>query len=272
MDHHGLQKKLIVVHGVGGDVRRTYWVKPQEQETLRFSSGEQVRVKNPGVHPRENIRISYGMLSSKKANRGVDEAVASIGKVHNVPKDLYKIPMKVTGSLGGANGVYKVWQPWGGNEINVSKHCAGPAGTAAHEYGHFLDHHLFGTGKPEMRGLGTARRSKELAGVMNAIYKSGAVKQLAGRHNEFVKQGHINGVRCTTYLLDPAELFARSYAQWVGARAGGAVRSDVKHSGDEWRRLGNLHAQWDDKDFEPIAREFDRLFENRGLRPRRRAR
>ena len=51
----------------------------------------------------------------------------------------------------------------------------------------------------------------------------------------------------------------------VGLRAGGAVRSDTRTFGEQWKRTANLHAQWGDKDFEPIAREFDRLFARRNL-------
>lgn len=260
MNH--LQKKIILAHNSHGDVKRTYWVKPPEQEVLRFSSGEKAqRVKDPGIHPKELIRVSYGLIFSKDANRGVDTAIQAVGKVHRVPKDVVRVPVKVTGSLGGANGVYFLDSP----EINVSKWAAGPAGTVAHEYGRFLDHNLFGSGKPGHKGLATAQRSPELAPLMNAIYKSEAVKQLTGRHKEFVDRGHYNGQRCAEYLLMPPELFARSYAQWVGLRAGGAVRSDTQMFGDHWRQYGRLHAQWDDKDFEPIAREFDRLFAKRGL-------
>lgn len=257
----GLQRKLIVAHGKHGTVKRTYWVKPPEQETLRLSSGEKQRVKDPGIHPKELIRVSYGLIFSKDANRGVDTAIHSIGKVHRVPKDTIPVPMKVTGSLGGANGKYWLGTP----EINVCKWSMGPAGTATHEYGHFLDHNVFGTGEWGFKGLATAKRSREIAPLMNAIYKSAAVKQLVKRHKELTDKGFYNKQRCAEYLLMPPELFARSYAQWVGLRAGGAVRSDTKTFGDQWRRTANLHAQWNDKDFEPIAREFDRLFARRGL-------
>lgn len=276
MNIPGLHKKVVLAHTNHGNVSRTYWVKDAEptkphlagSETLRFSSGERQRVKDPGVHPENSIKISYGLLFSRDANRGVDAAIKAIGQVHTVPKDLFRVPVKVTGSLGGAGGMYWLDRP----EINVSKWAGGPAGIVAHEYGHFLDHNLFGNGKPGFKGLGTLNRSPELKGLMNAIYRSDAVKQIAGRHKEFTAKGHERGIACAEYLLMPPELFARGYAQWVGLRTGGAVRRDTQEFGEGWRRGSNLHAQWDDKDFEPIAREFDRLFANRGLLRQTRAR
>jgi len=267
--HPGLHRKVLMAHGPKGDTRRTYWVK--DQEPIRISSGveKKQRVVNPGIHPKERISVSYGMIFSKTANHGVDAAVHAIGQVHTVPKDLLKIKMNVTGSLGGAGGMYMLRDP----EIKVSKWAKGHAGIAAHEYGHFLDHNLFGaggvSGQDGLRGMGTMRRSKELKGLMTAIYKSDAAKQLMGRHEAAIKNDWPNAKRSAEYLLMPAELFARSYAQWVGHHAGGAVQHDTKAFGDQWRQLGNMHAQWDDKDFAPIAKEFDRLFARRGLLNRR---
>lgn len=270
MNIPGLHKKLVLAHTNHGNVNRTYWVKDPEQskphlsgsETLRLSSGERQRVKNPGIAPKDLIKVSYGLIFSRDANRGVDAAIKAVGQVHTVPKDLFRVPVKVTGSLGGANGMYWLDRP----EINVSKWAVGPAGTVAHEYGHFLDHNLFGSGKSGFAGLATLKRSPELKGLMNAMYRSAAAKQIAGRHKEFVARGHERGVLCAEYLLSPPELFARGYAQWVGLRTGGAVRHDTHAFGEGWRNGSTkLHAQWDDKDFEPIAREFDSLFANRGL-------
>lgn len=192
----------------------------------------------------------------------------AINKVHGVPKDLLKIPIKVTGSLGGANGMYWTVPP---HEINVSKYAFGPASTTAHEYGHFLDHQLFGSGKPKLTGMATLARvknprgpmeSEELHALMKAVYKSEAVKKLVEKHDDNEMNGRSN--EHAMYLLMPPELFARAYAQWIGRKASAQIRNEVQAYGDGWRRYG-YHAQWEDKDFEPIALEFDRLFERRRL-------
>jgi hypothetical protein len=262
-----LVKKTLTVQGAHGTHRQTYYVAPQEgQGVLRLKSGEKVgSTRTQTVAPAERISVHYGLLWSKRANAGVNEAVRAIGAVHTVPKDLYKIPIKVTGSLAGANGIYKVWQPFGGNEINVSKWAFGPASTAAHEYGHFLDHHLFGNGQPRLNGFGTGQRgNKELAPLMEAMYRSKAIREVLKKHDEHGKNGNYHGRDVTNYLLMPQEVFARSYAQYIGLRGSKQIHREVHDYGTQWRSHG-YSAQWEDKDFEPIAREFDRLFANRRL-------
>jgi len=274
-----LQKKILTVQGAHGSHRQTYWVAselPQAQRTLRFASGERAKPKNQVVDPRTRVTIHYGMLFSKKANAGVDHAMSAIGKVHSVPKDLYKLPIKVKGSLGGANGLYKLWQPFGGNEINVSKWARGPTAAAAHEYGHFLDHHLFGDGRPTIHGMASMHwamgrpQGKEIAPLMRALYKSDAAKRLVAKHRENERAGDYHGQRCSQYLLMPPEMLARAYGQYIGLRASKQIHQETIEYGEGWRRHG-YHAQWEDRDFEPIAREFDRLFQNRRLLRHRRA-
>lgn len=262
-----LVKKTLTVQGAHGTHRQTYYVAPQEgQGVLLLKSGEKAgSTRIQTVAPAERIKIHYGLLWSRKANAGVNEAVRAIGAVHNVPKDLYRIPIKVTGSLDGANGVYKIWQPHGGNEINVSKWAATPAATAAHEYGHFLDHHLFGDGRPTWNGLGTHnRKSKELAPLMESLYRSKAIREVVQKHTEHEKNKDHQGQDVTRYLLDPAEIFARGYAQYIGVRGSKQIHTEIQDCRAAWQSHG-YSGQWEDKDFEPIAREFDRLFANRRL-------
>lgn len=273
-----LQKRTLTVHGKRGTHRQTYWVAnelPQEQRTLRLVSGEKSKPKSAVVAPKDRVSIHYGLLFSKKANAGVEHMISAVGKVHNVPDSLYKVPIKVTGSLGGAQGVYKLWKPFGGNEICVSRWAQHPSATAAHEYGHFLDHHLFGTGKSTYDTFASerwaARKSSnsEVAPVMLALYRSDAAKQLVAQHRDHERTGDLHGRRYTRYLLEPPEIFARAYAQYIGLRASKEIQQGTLDYGEHWRRHG-YHAQWDDKDFEPIAREFDRLFQRRGLLRHRR--
>jgi hypothetical protein len=262
-----LQKKVLTVRGKKGTHRQTYYVA--DAPTLA-KSGHTIPTV---VTPRERATVHYGMLWASSANRGVDHALAAIAKTHDVPHNLHKIDIHVTGSLGGAGGQYHVYGSKAPG-ISISKHNAGPAFTAAHEYGHFLDHHLFGSGKPRFNSLATADRNNakvqaELHDLKRALYNSAAVKQLVEKHEHHVRGRDYSGQQNTQYLLMPPEIFARAYSQWVSTRSSPQMLSECHDFGAHWRRSG-YHAQWDDKDFEPIAREFDRLFANRGLRRGRR--
>lgn len=279
MAHAGLHRKVILAQTKHGTARRTYWVRDAEAKhetaevSLRLNGGRPTAPKVAGVHPSEKVSIHYGLIFSKRANEGVDHAIKAIGQVHNVPSSITPVPIKVKGSLGGANGQYVVWSPFSSvNEIHVSKYTGAPAATAAHEYGHYLDHHLFGTGEARLSAMGTMQRgNKELQPLMHALYRSEAVKSLVKGHEEHTRNGNYRYAAAGEYLLMPPELFARAYAQWVGHHAGGEVHRGTREFGQQWAQHG-FQAQWSDKDFAPIAREFDRLFENRGLRRRRKAR
>ncbi len=274
-----LQKRTLTVQGKHGSHRQTYWVAnglPPEQRTLRLVSGESSKPRTAIVSPKDRVSVHYGLLFSKKANAGVEHMIDAVGRVHNVPNSLYKIPTKVTGSLDGANGVYRLWKPFGGSEICVSRWSQHPSSTAAHEYGHFIDHHLFGTGKSTYNTFASERwasgrsPNSEVAPLMRTLYRSAAARQLVAKHKDHERVGDLDGLKYTRYLLEPPEVFARAYAQYIGLRASKEIHHGTLDYGAHWREHG-YHAQWDDKDFEPIAREFDRLFQRRGLLRTRRA-
>ena len=271
MNRLNLQKRVLTVQGKHGSHRQTYYIKPGEDPAFQLKKDHTV----PTTAPRSRAEVHYGLFWSGKANKGMDHALEAIGKVHDIPGNLTKIPVKVTGSLGGANGMYWFKHPSGRSEINVSKYAAWPASTLAHEYGHFLDHHLFGTGKPRLDGCGTLRNinkqgtqnnvteAKELRGLMNAIYRSDAAKRLVKSHDDRVVDGRSTDF--AKYLLMPPELFARAYAQWIGTKASPQIRQEVAMYGEHCRQYGGYHAQWTDEDFKPIHAEFDRLFAHRNL-------
>ena len=274
-----LQKRVLTVQGKHGSHRQTFWIAnelPQGQRTMRFASGERAKPREAVVNPRDRVSIHYGMLFSKRANEGTDHAMAAIGKVHTVPNNLYKVPIKVKGSLGGANGSYTLWQPFGGNEIKVSKWCSQPAATVAHEYGHFLDHHLLGDGRPTMHAMASVHwamkrpEGKEVAPLMQALYKSEAARSLVKKHRENERSGNYYGTQASEYLLMPPEMFARAYNQYIGVKASPRIHRETQEHGEGWSRHG-YQAQWTDADFAPISREFDRLFQRRGLLRRRSA-
>jgi hypothetical protein len=139
------------------------------------------------------------------------------------------------------------------------------------EYGHFLDHHLFGSGKQRMSSMGTSgwtndtKGTHEMAQVMKALYSSQSARKLVEKHKEHDRDRDYMGKQRTEYLLMPAEMFARGYAQWIGTRSSPQIRKEIKEYHEHWLS-GGYHAQWSDEDFAPIAREFDRLFAKRRLR------
>ncbi len=261
-----LHKKVLTVRGKGGTHRQTYYVADEKSGALKSQTVATT------VTPRERAQVHYGMLWSGRANKDVDEALKAIAATHSVPGNLYKVKIRVTGELDGANGIYHLSGP-DRNQIHVSKYAEHPAATAAHEYGHFLDHHLFGSGKAQMSSLGThdyknKRLQAELGGLKTAMYSSAAIQSIVQKHKTHTKDKDYIALAKTGYLLEPSEIFARAYAQWIGTRSSPTVKRQIQEQGRIWNNHG-YPAQWEDKDFEPIAREFDRLFAQRGLRRNR---
>jgi hypothetical protein len=99
---------------------------------------------------------------------------------------------------------------------------------------------------------------------MTSIYRSEAVKNLVKKAEEHEHYGEHEGKQLTGYLLMSPELFARAYAQYIGLRGSKKIKEETDAYGRAWKSYG-YDAQWSDKDFAPIAREFDTLFRNRRL-------
>lgn len=159
--------------------------------------------------------------------------------------------------------------------------------TLVHEIGHWLDHKMIGNNE-----MGTFQDAAELK---SAIAKSQAVKILKSYSDKDKKAKRekkgsratitgkekrgttvkytIDGER-TDYLLLPEELFARAYTQYVIQRGGDenlrrelASRIAAPTTTDRGGRTKeDLHypTHWEPADFEPIAREFDKLFTAKG--------
>lgn len=136
--------------------------------------------------------------------------------------------------------------------------------TLVHEIGHYLDH----------KGINSLSRMATRDEMVTQVWReavgnSRAVRTLIDQYvngyrygveiDDFViypSRGYLD------YLLMPEEMWARSYAQYIAVRsrdpdlltALAAERNDPLYRAK----------QWDDDDFEPIAKAFDTLFEGLG--------
>lgn len=267
----GLHKRVLLAHTSHGAVQRTYWVKDQEVPFHRMATNQQTA----SVSPAQKITVSYGMFFSKRANSEVAHAVDAISKTHLVPGNIHNIKTKVVGHLDSAHAEYhSVGDTWTKESlIKVSKYSSWPAASMAHEYGHYLDHHLFGDGGDKWRSFGSSGSKgkdgypepiPEMRPLLNKLYKTEAAKHLIARFKTQFVTNDTEGTAITRYFLSPAEMVARAYAQYVGLRSSKLIHTQVHEMRKLYTEYG-YHAQWEDKDFEPIAREFDRLFMKRKL-------
>jgi len=147
----------------------------------------------------------------------------------------------------GYSGVIRVSSS-GPIEIEVTEICSDPEFTAAHEIGHLLD--VVGI-DPDSLVFADQQNKDDLSGVFSAIMATDTYRGLREMGIE--------------YYLDPAELWARAYSQWITLRSGDeTLRKQLEATrayDDDW--LG-CQTQWPEDEFEPIAETIDDLMQKLG--------
>lgn len=147
-----------------------------------------------------------------------------------------------------------------------------PGLTLLHEVGHLLDN----TGIERGMGWRSLADDSRLAGWWQAVTNSDLYArfiELSGQDRARVPKAWGTGYEYGTVeqskvkdRLDPRELFARSYAQYIVAESGDPLlRKELDHA--RAGREAILHPeQWPDDDFEPIRVELDLLIRSLGWR------
>ena len=256
----GLKREQRTVHKKGRSFRQTYWTK----EDLPHPHEAQRKMQAAGLTTAsQHLKFEPGFMAFH-SNRGVEAGLRHVSAVHAIPKSMPQIPVKVLLLASQTNGLYKIGDAKT-SEIMINRICAGPRGTTAHEMGHFLDHHLFGSGKPGMQNMGSHMKTEELEMLYRAIYNTPAVRSLSIQGKTAITNGDFGRAQVCRYLLTPTELFARAYAQYIAVRSGNeALRFDIRGYRVSWAKYG-YRAQWQDKEFGPVAHQMEALLRRRGL-------
>ena len=102
---------------------------------------------------------------------------------------------------------------------------------------------------------------KYIAKVFEALDASRALKTLRKRLAKADSAGKSGNARYYTYLTSPEEVWARAFAQYIVHRSRDAMLRQQLDK-ERTRKAGIKYnpRQWDDEDFEPIARSMDKLF------------
>lgn len=123
--------------------------------------------------------------------------------------------------------------------------------TLAHEIGHFIDWVGFQDKLDKTNSVAYRR-------YLAAVDKSREVVEF--RQNG-IRDGYTK--EAIEYILDPREVWARSYAQWIGDRAArkGHVDNPIRKS---MREPAASKLQWSDESFAPIGQAIDDIFRELG--------
>lgn len=194
------------------------------------------------------------------ASDTVREALAAVDAVHG---DGYLPPLPVRPTRGRREiGRYEYDRRGRPLRLTVNPGSDRPHLTVVHELGHVLDHQALG------RPGRFASETGNIPDVMRAIAQSEAVRMLKSRQGR--RQARVTRPdgsrfvvalerRVVAYLLEPKELFARAYAQYIAVRSG---HPELRAQLDRERRAmlpGMVyHTQWTDADFEAISQAIDR--------------
>lgn len=261
----GLHRKILQAHTKRGLQARTYWVKAEQPSSpiLHLKSGRNSGSTRQAVGDVRNyVNFTPGFLSLT-TNRSIRAAIKSIEKVHRIPANSHKINVTTSHGIGTLNGTYHVAGSL--SQIIMARMSGVARSSFVHEYGHYLDHHIFGSGQYSLSALASQSNSAELRPLMRACARSVAVRRLIQKHKQFIRTTDPN-IRVTNYLLLRAEIFARAYAQWIAYKSGDKImQNELEAHRISWRNHGYDGVQWESRDFIPIAREFDNLFRRRGL-------
>jgi hypothetical protein len=182
------------------------------------------------------------------AHAGVmDHATASIDAIHGDGK-LPVIPVRDVRS----NKFLGYYQPTPEiRHIGIVEWGDHKELTAVHELGHFIDD----KGLPG-RGMSSVRH-KKLAAWREAAFESESYKTLGKLHDQTTDPDLKQHLK---YLVDPVEVWARSYAQYITQKSGSdrllqQLDNLRKHQGSD-----NIPRQWPDADFKNISQAIDNLF------------
>jgi len=190
----------------------------------------------------------------------VSHAFAAIQRVHQVPS---MSPITFTSDDTMEQHGKFIWDLASGRpvEIRIRPTSDHRELTALLEIGHWLDHQAIGT-----MGEFSSTSHPILAAWRAAVGNSAAIQKLENFLDAgTVPYGDASGRtrqmpvgRFVQYLLNPAELFSRSYAQWIASESQDELmlRQIAAVTGSN-EPIGILPRYWDTGDFETVSRELD---------------
>ncbi len=215
-----------------------------------------------GVPPHAPYADGFALPTDHSFTRGeIRDAISAANSLHRLPSGIPPAKVVVDPTLqSNSPGFYDLRN----GELHISTVADTPSMTFLHEAGHYLSHRALGTPgtmgalAPEMAGwLAAVGRTDSVQILLRLLDLDTMPLRLPTGETILLDVDH-GYVR---YALNPEEIWARSYAQWVALRTGDAklLRELDLDAGQNVYPM-----QWDDADFEAVARAIDELMETLG--------
>lgn len=209
----------------------------------------------PPIRNRPVSKAAVLSMTHKKLRKQVSRALELIDRAHD---DGQLSAMPITKLPRGKKHCGDYARGGGGIRVRSTAEC--PVWTTAHECGHWLDNKGFGIAKHDLDM--PSSWAPELEKWRKAVMGSGAVGKLIAWNPIGIKR-----LKHRHYLLQPHEIWARSYAQWVAIRAKDPEMLAHLRRIRDGKAMHLVDSQWTDDDFAPIAAAIDDLFTQLGWIP-----
>jgi len=232
-------------------------------------------------------------LIGADSDQATQAAIDAIATVHGVDAIMPKLPMLEFTEVVDADGNQRLggysWDGTTGRSVVMSINTVNQTKTATliHELGHFLDHKGLGDPLSFVSAAHPMFNDWRRAIADTATFQT-LLRQLQAGPDPWTTVVNAAGVTLTwrpdqefvAYLMQPVEMFARTYAQWIALRSGiPGLEADVLDNSlppmkPDWELISGERPgsprQWQPEEFEPIAQALDELFDSLGLlrRPR----
>jgi hypothetical protein len=217
------------------------------------------------------------LLPRLHAAKETIESVCDLERLPKVNVEIRELPTRnIDGDTINANGRYtRSLEPGQPALIEIDPRGSAPELSLAHETGHDFDN-AFGVLDPTsgerlmgsqaaLRGLLKPELQNAYNEVFKAITSSQTYSNLKTALYYATENSYTGMISFTEYLMEPEELFARSYAQHIATRSGNEILvNQVELAAQPIYR--HISRAWPSNDFETIDRAFDRLLKVTGMR------
>jgi hypothetical protein len=216
--------------------------------------------------PKPSGAVEWDAISAADRKR-IEAALKAADEAHGGKPANVKVAVGDPAKYGGppaASGIHAPLADGNGWGIVVNSKSDSKELDFLHEYGHQVDKAGLKL-TTKSGGLSTeARRDPAVKALIKAIDSSAASKRIAAIYAKVAGKS-AEAASHLEYLARRSEQFARAYAQYVAKRSGNKL---LLKQLEDMRKLrdarGYLPMQWEDDDFEPIAKAIEALLAKLG--------
>lgn len=210
------------------------------------------------------FREAFVFEDNKVSNNRIRYGIDAVDKYLNLPT-MRRLPVRKILKSEPYTGRF-VPVAYGGPVMLIKRNAKQIEFTTVHEIGHLLELDLIHDNAGD---LSQVLHNPVFKKWFDAVVSSDHVNQLTDVYFMASNTGDIYWIAQMDYRLKPWELWARSFAQWIATRTNDPLLlKQLSQIRDALRNAKLPPYQWEDNDFEPIAKEIDDIMKQVGYLPK----